>query len=407
MRIGKFAAENQLSVDTIRHYIDLGLIVPEKKGGQYVFDMRCQDDLSFVLELKGMGFSLQEIKTVLLYRNIGHLEDYEENAYYQSIFIEKHQKLENEIAVLTEMKTKLGEKLEELAAKPSLESIASGLDIKVLDLLKCLKCGGGLSLEDARIQWNQIIEGSLTCGCGERYTIDSGILIVGKPHESISDHLFAENVGKYIQATDSGYLDNLHKGLQQGSRKIAELDLHQKVLLELGTGAGYLLRSIFQQLPEDCLYIAVDYNLKKHQFLKSLLERTGMKRNVLFICADFMQIPLRENIVDLLLDIAGTSNYSFEHEEFLLGEVNSLLKPSGHLLASFIVFNKFSPKSKITLKLRNNFTESKIRENILKLGYTVMEEMKTPPVQKGGQFEDFFVEGEEVYTFAFFGKRLG
>lgn len=32
MKIGKFGEKNNLSIDTIRHYMDLRLIIPEKKG---------------------------------------------------------------------------------------------------------------------------------------------------------------------------------------------------------------------------------------------------------------------------------------------------------------------------------------------------------------------------------------
>lgn len=32
MKIGKFGEVNNLSIDTIRHYMDLSLIIPEKKG---------------------------------------------------------------------------------------------------------------------------------------------------------------------------------------------------------------------------------------------------------------------------------------------------------------------------------------------------------------------------------------
>ena len=34
MKIGKFGEVNNLSIDTIRHYMDLSLIIPEK-GGHY------------------------------------------------------------------------------------------------------------------------------------------------------------------------------------------------------------------------------------------------------------------------------------------------------------------------------------------------------------------------------------
>ena len=33
MKIGKFGEVNNISIDTIRHYMDLSLIIPEKKEG--------------------------------------------------------------------------------------------------------------------------------------------------------------------------------------------------------------------------------------------------------------------------------------------------------------------------------------------------------------------------------------
>ena len=61
MKIGKFGEVNNISIDTIRHYMDLSLIIPEKRRTLF-FDEYCQTDLELILHYKDLGFSLNEIK---------------------------------------------------------------------------------------------------------------------------------------------------------------------------------------------------------------------------------------------------------------------------------------------------------------------------------------------------------
>ncbi|GIN87325.1 hypothetical protein J6TS2_37110 [Heyndrickxia sporothermodurans] len=233
MRIGKFGETNKLSTDAIRHYMDLGLIVPEKWGGHYYFEERCQNDLELILEFKGMGFSLNEIKVIFLYKNFGKFTDYEKDTYYQSLFIDKYEKIEQEIKNLVEIKDKLKMKLDDLSAK------SEGQSSKVLDMLKCLKCSKKPILLNGMINRNQIIEGNLTCNCGEEYFIESGILNVGKPFKATIGIPLEDYILEYIHVTDPAYLDNLHKGGEWSKRKLVQLDLSDKVLLELGSGVGF------------------------------------------------------------------------------------------------------------------------------------------------------------------------
>jgi DNA-binding transcriptional MerR regulator/ubiquinone/menaquinone biosynthesis C-methylase UbiE len=408
MRIGKFAKMNDISVDAIRHYMDLGLIVPEKKGGQYDFDDRCQGDLKLIMEFKAMGFHLNEIKTFFLYKNFGKFIDYEGDSFYQSLFKEKHQKIEQEITYLTEIKDKLQQKLNEISAKSLVSATEMGMDIGLLNFLQCSKCGEKLMLLDGKISNNQIIEGRLACGgCGEGSLIETGILTVNKQCEITSDLQIEHQFNDYIQLTDLAYLENMNVGLQWSKRKLEQLDLHKKVILELGSGIGFFLRNIYMDLPEDCLYVAVDHDLERHRILKSLLERTKMKRNILFICADFREIPIPKQSIDIIIDHSGTSNYSFEHDEFLLKFINPFVKPDGHILGSYFVFKNFSPHSKIAPQFRDNFILKKIKNHIMSLNYNAIDERTSEVIDKGGKFEDFFVTGEEVFTYSFFGKRLG
>ncbi|PZD97547.1 methyltransferase [Paenibacillus sambharensis] len=405
MKIGKFAETNRLSIDAVRHYIDLGLVVPEKKGGQYVFDNRCQEDLKLIREYKELGFSLNEMKLIFLYRKFGSLAGYEQEDAYQAFFRDKYQRTGEEIEVLERARLKLKERIDQFRGEAGKTDRQTGINLRWLDLLNCPVCRGPLTLEEGEVIRNQVTGGRMVCSCGESFVIQDGILIAGGLDRGHEQSLLAADIPGYIQETDAGYLENLHKGLQWGERKLAEQNLHGKVMLELGSGIGFFLRYIYKALPQDSLYIAVDHSLGKHRFLKGLLDRVDGGPPILYICADFLNIPLKQRSVDMVVDHSGTSNYSFEHEAFLLREVDELVKDSSLLLGSYICFNRFSSGSRIEAQYRHNFIARNILQNIQELGYTTVEDRLLEPVGRGGKYENFFVEGEEVVPYLYIGKR--
>ncbi|MFC9449257.1 methyltransferase domain-containing protein [Bacillus cereus] len=407
MKISKFAEVNNVSVDTIRHYMDLGLVIPEKKGSHYFFDEYCQKDIELILEYKWIGFSLNEIKELFLYKNLGKSLDYEKDIFYQSLFKVKYEKVEQEIKTLKERKDKLKKALNNLSIETEISSSILGVDLKVLHLFKCVKCNGNLILEDGIINKNQIVEGKLICNCGEEYAITSGVLTAGKLFEVYKRKSLEDSISDYIHETDTTFLENIQRGGEWAKKKLILLDLNNKILLDLGSGLGFFLRNIYEELPEDCLYIAVDRDLNKLLLLKDVIERRNLKRNIVFICADFLNIPIQNYSADIVIDQSGTSNYSFEHEEFLLRELNYLFKPNCYLLSSFILFNKFSINSQIAPRLRENFTSAKVKREIQNLQFQSIGERTSKYLERGGKYEDFFVKGEEIYTYSFLGKRWG
>ncbi|PFQ44555.1 methyltransferase [Bacillus cereus] len=407
MKISKFAEVNNVSVDTIRHYMDLGLVIPEKKGSLYFFDEYCQKDIELILEYKWLGFSLNEIKELFLYKNLGKSLDYEKDIFYQSLFKVKYEKVEQEIKTLKERKDKLKKALNNLSIETEITSSILGVDLKVLHLFKCVKCNGNLILEDGIINKNQIVEGKLICNCGEEYAITSGVLTAGKSLEAYERKSLEDSISDYIHETDTTFLENIQRGGEWAKKKLIQLDLNNKILLDLGSGLGFFLRNIYEELPEDCLYIAVDRDLNKLLLLKDVIERRTVKRNIVFICADFLNIPIQNYSADIVIDQSGTSNYNFEHEEFLLRELNYLFKPNCYLLSSFILFNKFSINSQIAPRLRENFTSAKVKREIQNLQFQSIGERTSKYLERGGKYEDFFVKGEEIYTYSFLGKRWG
>ncbi|MGF7060425.1 MerR family transcriptional regulator [Brassicibacter mesophilus] len=405
MRIGEFADFNNVSKDAIRHYMDLGLIIPEKHGGQYYFDDICQESLEEIKNLKNMGFTLNEIKTIFLFRLLGNLTYYQEDEYYRTLFIDKFENISKQIENLITIKDRLKEKIEELSQNESAKKFTLGLDISALNILKCLKCNGQLFIQDGIINDNQIVDGKLKCNCGEEYAIESGIIKANSYYRQAQFSFEDDYISQYINAVDYNYLDNIYKGIDWLRKKIDLSSFKKKVVLELGSGIGFCLRNIFNELPDDCIYVAVDHDIKRHKFLKNMLERAESKKNIIFICTDFLQIPIEDKSVDILLDFSGTSNYSFEHSEFLLGLIDKYIKDDSYLIGSYILFKNFGLNSLIEDKYRKSFILSNIKDEIKGLKYKTIDERVSDFLEKGGEFENYFVKGEKVYNYVYYGKR--
>ncbi|MGN4627714.1 MerR family transcriptional regulator [Bacillus cereus group sp. MYBK29-1] len=407
MKIGKFGEVNNISIDTIRHYMDLSLIIPEKKGGHYFFDEYCQTDLELIIHYKDLGFSLNEIKELFFYKNLAKSMNYEKDTFYQSLFKLKYDKMQQEIELLENKRDKLKEVLQDLLLTNETSNSIMGIDLSVLHLLTCSKCSKKLILQDGIITNNQIIEGKLICNCGEEYMITSRIITAGELFKANERTSLEDTISNYIHETDNAYLENMLKEGEWAKKKLIHLDLNNKLILDIGSGLGFFLRSIYEELPEDCLYIAVDRDFNKLLFLKDVLARKNPRRNILFICADFLNIPIQNRSVDIVIDHSGTSNYSFEHADFLLHELNPLFKSNCYLLSLFILFKNFSLNSQITNNFRANFTLSKIKKELQNLQFQSIDESTSNYLKRGGKYEDFFVQGEEIYTYSFFGKRWG
>jgi len=63
--IAELADEYDVTHRTIRHYEELGLISPERRGTARVFHRRDRTRLALILRGKRIGFPLEEIRTII------------------------------------------------------------------------------------------------------------------------------------------------------------------------------------------------------------------------------------------------------------------------------------------------------------------------------------------------------
>jgi DNA-binding transcriptional MerR regulator len=63
--IAQIADEFGVTHRTVRHYEDLGLITPERRGLQRVYHRRERTRLNLILRGKRLGFPLEEVRTII------------------------------------------------------------------------------------------------------------------------------------------------------------------------------------------------------------------------------------------------------------------------------------------------------------------------------------------------------
>lgn len=67
MQIGEVAEQVGLSLRTVRYYEEVGLVSPVQRsaGGFRIYDEHAVDRLRLIRDLKPLGFSLDEIRTIV------------------------------------------------------------------------------------------------------------------------------------------------------------------------------------------------------------------------------------------------------------------------------------------------------------------------------------------------------
>ena len=407
MKIGQFAAENHISIDTVRYYMELGLIIPHKKGGQYEFDHICTRDMEEILKLKELGFSLQEIKTFFYYRQFVKVENKISSKYYRAFFQRKIEDTQKTIESLTRNLKVLEDRLAVYDAKESRTMPKRGIELGSLSILCCPGCGGDLLLQRGTIEDNQVVEGFVVCGCGGRYEINDGILILGKAaeHENtdVSGNIYkeADMLFEYIDSTNSIFLDITYQSLNWYDYKTKKEDFTGKVVLELGTGAGSFLRTVYDKLGDDTLYIAIDNDINVLRLIKSIIESSDSKRNIMYICADFKQLPIKEGSVDILVDWAGSTNYNFEHNDFLLEGITRYLKDNSILYGGYILFDKFGRHNTMKLEYRKNFALESVKKALDRLNLTLVDELYSPKYycRETYKYESYQQLGDVIFMY--------
>ena len=107
LKIGELAKQTNLAVGTLRYYSDMGLLQPVQRGdnGYRYYSQNVSKQVEFIKKAQAIGFSLEEIKTILDVRDRGE----KPCSLVQSLLDNKIEQLEIQIKRMSLFKQELEE----------------------------------------------------------------------------------------------------------------------------------------------------------------------------------------------------------------------------------------------------------------------------------------------------------
>ena len=291
LKIGDFADLYQVSKDTVRYYVKMGLLRPQVVGTQMHFGEKDKLDMGTILRLKNMQLSITEIRSLLYLKRMSNF--IEPATLNRCIEL-----LENKAKELRQQR-KSGrqpgtapagnpDRLEE--RKKVAHTAASGVPLEAIALLRCPHCGKSFAIEGGEISRSFLMKGQLRCDCGCQMEIRNGILLTGNLYTGNHDTPDLER--KLYHETGLQFSICAPRCPEFMLQELNKRDLHGKVIFEGNINGYFFIYNFLDNLPQDCLYIIADKYPEVLADYKSLMETLAPDLKVLYIADAGEHLPL-------------------------------------------------------------------------------------------------------------------
>ncbi len=341
MKISDFANKFSTNINTVRYYVNSGLLIPEKRNKQYRFNDQNIEDMSLIKLLKQFDFSIGEIHDILSLVRFSRLTAKDDIYDYLSILDHKKSLLlaeSNRIQQAILELEKYSKTVQKMANQQEKKLSTIGVPIAFMNYICCPNCHTNLSFCDAQIENNQIMQAALTCDCGYKAAIINGILIT--EGRNISEYDSPDLDRKFYKDLPASWVSLFQKSYNWLNNRMQKMDLKNKIVYENHINCYFFLYTILGKLPKDALYIVSDKYLEVITLYKDLIEKQNLGYNILFIADSSHQLPLKKASIDLYIDYCSSNEYAFFNTDDDLFTITiPYLSPDAQILGTYFYFD--------------------------------------------------------------------
>ncbi|WBW96754.1 MerR family transcriptional regulator [Oceanirhabdus sp. W0125-5] len=299
MRIGEFAKLFDIKKSTVRYYTDMKLLLPVKTGHSFFYDEICVKDMKDIIELRNMGFSIEEVIKIKTYErlHINYSED--EKEVIKNIFHYKVNELNQEKVLIENKINSINRCKEEIMIEKVPKQI--GISVEYLEFFTCPICKEELELIDGKIKNMSVFNGTLNCTCGYSVKIEEGILFASDRELVIPNDLkkqsesWQEKISKISPELMALIIEN---GVKMKSHK--DFWKEGQIYLFSGADTDILSMRLNEEFRTNGLYIFACIYTDTLKDLKRKIEYLNIPGKFLFI-NHFDKIPLK-SCVDRVVD---------------------------------------------------------------------------------------------------------
>ena len=401
MKIGQVSTKYRLPVDTIYYYINYGLLVPPRKGGNYYFDEKTLIDLERILELKNLEFTLREIHQILSLYRISDLADRQDVEDLKVFFAKKMQQCIAQREYLAEVIDELNQKIIKLNQKFNTYDLQTGLPISMLNLVCCPNCGSDLNITDAEMNLRYIFRGVIRCTCGYQAKIENGIMLTPNKNTDIYDTPDIHR--KVYKDLPPDLITLFQYAYNYMIKQLDKINLEGKVVLETYVNAWFFMHNHQQYLNPKGKYIVVDKYPETLLMYKKLIEKYNYGLDVLYIADSSTDFPLKPGCVNVNIDFFAINEHNFYHDTFLLDQIKDYFARDIKLLGTYFYFINGHRSKQQLLKeyptcYKENFNLAYFNQSLKQSGFDILEHENCGYTTSSGNNIgfSFHMEGEKM-----------
>lgn len=340
MKIGEFSSKTGLPINTIRFYVDIGLLRPKKKNTQFSFE---EDDIALlqrIIRLKEMGFSLKEIRILLFSYCISSFfcMGLEQKNLIEERLVETRKEIKRLLFEEQQLSTLLQNKIDSTSP--------AGFPLSSLSYLKTSE--GKPMIENAKIINQSLVSADILTSEGKPFSVSDGVFYA---KEDRSRYLTAKkeemtiDSKSYLVQKSETYIANLFEYQNAFEQTIydAFIRTHYRSILFLGGSDSVIWLKAIYALPKDTTIF-----VSGGATLPSVAQFYGNfdGRNVSYLFSENSpDALLKERSIDVVVYVGQgndpASRFPFLAKEGLAIQTSAVLaKPNDSSGSSYIFISK-------------------------------------------------------------------